>query len=192
MSKWILITPHDPNKHTLKWIEEISKESGIIIEHWGHLRIMDLMLKHPQIGFEYYSEIKFSYLDTIPTDEMIHSYFNQFLDPKSDVASLFFRAQPNVSDCKTVFTTKYNKEISDIYYFTYRDVLETNLEKNNLVDKTYVSFKSYTLTDISNSLDDLPGGMRKLFWEYSALQPGVRLKQMIAELKAEVDRLKKL
>lgn len=174
MSKWILITPNDPDRHSLKWIEELSKESNIEIEHWGHLRIMDLMLKHPQICYQYYPELRSVSIDKPPTDAMVLSYFNQFLDPNSDVASLFFRAQPNVSDCKAVFAKSYYREISDIYYFRYRDSMENNIEKHNVENKTRVAFGSYTLTDIRNGQDELPGGMRRLFQQYDALMPGVR------------------
>lgn len=174
MNKWILITPHDPNKYTLQWMEALSKKSGVEIEHWGHLRIMDLMLKHPQIGYQYYPELRSIQLEQPPTDAMVLSYFNQFLDPQSDVASLFFRAQPNVSDCKVVFTKKYYREISDIYYFTYRESMENNFEASRIENKNRVAFEYYTLSDIRDFRDNLPGGMRMLFQQYDALQPGIR------------------
>lgn len=173
MNKWILIIPHNPDKFTLEFLDGLSKEKNMIIECWGHLRILDLMLKHPQIGSKYYPELRTIQIEEHPTNEMALSYFNQFIDPKMDVRTLFFKAQPNISDCKTVFTEKYYKEISDFYYYSFRETIEDN-QNFNLEEKNRIVIKSYTLSDIRNSSVQLPGGMYDLFQEYDALHPGVR------------------
>lgn len=174
MNKWILIIPYNPSQYTHAWLDGLSKEYEIEIECWGHLRILELMLKYPHIAQNYYPELKSIQLQQSPTNEIALSYFNQFLDTDFDVNSLFFRAQPNISDCKTVFTSKYYKEICDIYYYTYRDSMDGNNEKGKIESATTVKIDSYTLTDIRNASDHLPGGMRQLFQEYDALHPGIK------------------
>lgn len=174
MNKWILIIPHNPDKFTLEFLDGLSEKNNINIECWGHLHILELILKHPQIGHKYYSQLELIYTTQSLTDEQALFYFNQFVNPNSDVDSLFFQAQPNVADCKTIFTSKYYKEICDVYYHVYRDSMENSNESSRITGKNRVSLESYTLTDIRNSSDNLPGGMATLFQQYDALQPGIK------------------
>lgn len=172
MNKWRLITPHTPNKHSMEWIDKLSDKFNITIEHWGHDNIMELMLKYPHIGCQYYSEIVTKSNSPL-TIESAQDYFEQFINPKSDIAILFSNAQPSVADCKIVFNQKFYKEISDRYHSSYRDQIESYFEINYLAYKTKVEVKSYTTEDIRNQRDNLPGGMRQILQKYDALQPNI-------------------
>lgn len=172
MDKWLLIIPHNPDKYTHEWLDGLSQKYEVKIECWGHLRILELMLKYSHISDNYYPELKSIPLQESPTHEIALSYFNQFLGPNAN--SLFFNAQPNISDCKTVFTSKYYREICDVYYSSYRNLMEENNEKEKIESATYIKIYSYTLTDIRNASDNLPGGMHQLFREYDALHPGIK------------------
>ena len=77
---WILITPEDFLKSQISWFEEFKKglefnftlddmvdfkikhgdfpmRDYFTIEHWGHTKIIDLMMRHPHIGQSYYPEL---------------------------------------------------------------------------------------------------------------------------------------
>lgn len=78
MSNWILVTPEDFSKNDMRWFELLKKEyeykvsmieaaerfmnkrqqhfrNDLSISHWGHTKLISLMLKHPEIGRHYYS-----------------------------------------------------------------------------------------------------------------------------------------
>lgn len=78
MSSWVLVTPENLNKFDRQWFQGIVNEYSsnneikisakwsislpgdkkrIDIRHMGHTEIMDLMLKHQQIGEQYYEEL---------------------------------------------------------------------------------------------------------------------------------------
>lgn len=80
LETWILITPDDFMKSDVEWFEELKKKHEFIfslnevgtffqenrsfpkrsrlrLEHWGHTKIIELMLKHPHIGEKYFPEL---------------------------------------------------------------------------------------------------------------------------------------
>lgn len=89
LEEWILVTPEDFLKFDLKWFQKLKNKYEIKlisfeideqllsrnkndkirkrlkIEHWGHTRIIELMLKHQHIGLNYYPEIYNSFNDRL-------------------------------------------------------------------------------------------------------------------------------
>jgi len=72
MEQWILITPEDWQKKDMEWFDTLKQEfeyefsvesNGLIrflkfkIFHWGHNEIIELALKHPHIGRNYFPEL---------------------------------------------------------------------------------------------------------------------------------------
>lgn len=62
-TKWILVTPDDFNRHEQSWFEKLvegiddSEGPPPILEHWGHTRLVGLMLKHTHVGRHYFPEL---------------------------------------------------------------------------------------------------------------------------------------
>lgn len=60
---WILVTPDDFNRHDSAWLDEVAKEVPVHhrerprVEHWGHTKIFDLLMRHPHIGARYYPDV---------------------------------------------------------------------------------------------------------------------------------------
>lgn len=189
MDEWILITPEDGLKSDMKWLDELIVEFDITICHWGHSRIVNLMLKYPSISEKYYPE--FSIKPTVknnsnaPLEEDI-KYFNIFLNPDVDPALIFLKAQPTLADCKAIFSQNYYKEFSDFYYIDYRELADSFIGKMNSLNKDRFDIKSSTYNEILNGKHNLPGGMGWLVNDYSALNPNsvfyvVSFKSMNAE-----------
>ena len=79
LSTWIIVTPDDFMRNDVEWFEKLKEEfefdlpmheafllnrngapfkrTMFKIEHWGHTKIMELILKHPHIGEKYYPEL---------------------------------------------------------------------------------------------------------------------------------------
>ncbi len=169
MERWIVITPDNIEKNGKEWFDQISKSSKIQIDQWGHTHILELMLKHPHIGNHYYPELRNNHLKEEPTDGVSLNYFNQILNSNNDINGLFLKSQPHLHDCKLVFSKNFFWEISELYYFKYRDEISKDFSKFKNENFSYVTVNSYSLTDIN----ELPGGMKILFEQFEALQPGI-------------------
>lgn len=170
MDQWILVIPEDPNKFDLIWLEQISDDLKMPVIVWGHSKIINLMLKHKHIGEQYYSELNYTSVrvSTKPTQEDIN-YFNKFLEPDTDIALLLLKAQPTLSDCKSIFTAKYYKEVSDLYYLQYRNMLDDATDSYSLKTKKVVEVKFSSFEEIINKNHLLPGGMHMMQEKYEAL-----------------------
>ena len=83
LGTWIIITPDDFLKNDVKWFEDLKKKyefdfslndmaryaekhgdfpkrNRLKLEHWGHTKIIELMLRHPHVGEKYYPELFYS------------------------------------------------------------------------------------------------------------------------------------
>lgn len=63
LGTWILVTPEDLTKPDIEWFhslgdsfEWVSNHVPMML-HWGHKRVLDLMLRYPHIGKQYYPEL---------------------------------------------------------------------------------------------------------------------------------------
>lgn len=91
MRRLIFVTPEDIFKKNFEWLDTIRKKykhvvnhNGTIsffnIEHWGHRRILELVLRHPHIGQKYYPELfpydfeKFKLVKVIVNDSDIFDF----------------------------------------------------------------------------------------------------------------------
>lgn len=58
--KWVLITPEDFKRHDHEWLLNLSTSvdggHALPIEHWGHQRIVAMMLENPRLAERYYPE----------------------------------------------------------------------------------------------------------------------------------------
>ncbi|HQU85631.1 MAG TPA: hypothetical protein PKY59_21025, partial [Pyrinomonadaceae bacterium] len=86
--KWVIITPQDLNKFDTEWLDQVVKESKSElvkpenpprIEHWGHTKLINLLLKHKHIGVNYYPELfsrngGFATIDNISIAENLCSW----------------------------------------------------------------------------------------------------------------------
>jgi len=87
LNTWILITPEDFMKNDVEWFEELKekhefyfslndmgiyaqkfgkfpKRNKLKLEHWGHTKITELILRHPHIGEKYYPELFYNQENT--------------------------------------------------------------------------------------------------------------------------------
>lgn len=83
VGKWIIITPEDLNKLDSQWLSQVVEDSRIKlerpddapqIEHWGHTKLLTLLLKYKDIGIRYYPELfgfngGFATIDNISVDQ---------------------------------------------------------------------------------------------------------------------------
>lgn len=176
MEEWILVTPDNFNRYGMEWLEEISIKHSITIKHWGHSEIISFMLKFPNIGNKYYSQQVFknhlNTLDRKASKEDISLYFNQFSDPNILRKNLFFQAQPNVSDCKKIFSLDIYKEVSDNINILYRDVFDSDRSINEHSSgngELYVVQSS--VEEIKNGKNNMPGGIEMIIDEFNCFLP---------------------
>lgn len=87
-SKWIIVTPENLNKVDYKWLDELTKNSKkeLVkpnnppqIEHWGHTKLITLLLEYKHIGINYYPELfkqngGFATIDNISIDQTLCSW----------------------------------------------------------------------------------------------------------------------
>lgn len=175
MDQWVLIIPEEPNKFDLNWIEEISAQLKMPAIVWGHSKIINLMLKYKHIGEKYYPELNYGTVraSSEPTQEDIN-YFNKFLEPDADISVLMLKAQPTLSDCKAVFNAKYYKEVSDMYYLQYRNMLDVATDPYFIKMKKVFEVNSNTYEDIINKQHQLPGGMHMMEEKYKVLNANTK------------------
>ncbi len=175
MDQWILIIPEDPNRFDIMWAEEISKELDKPVIIWGHSKIISLMLSHRHIGEQYYPDLNYKpiRISNEPTQEDIN-YFNEFLKPDADIALLMLKAQPTLSDCKAVFTAEYYKEVSDMYYLQYRNMLDDATDPYSLKTKKAFGIRSSTSEEIMEERHVLPGGMHMMQEKHKVLNSNMR------------------
>lgn len=94
-----------------------------------------------------------------PTD---NSYFDKFLIKDIDYRGLLLKAQPTLSDCKSVFNDDFYKDIYDYYNYEFKSLLEINNSVSDLYDYNSYDLISATYDDLSNNNHNLPGGMTEV------------------------------
>lgn len=172
MDIFILITPEDLERRSMEWFEGKLKDELCEVHHWGHTYIVDLALKHMHIGERYFPELKLNIPLELPEPEA-EKFFLRMTESKEAAMSIMLSAQPNLSDCKAVFSSPYSLLMHDIYHALYRMAFLSD-EPYKIVEKNRVQINSNTITDIRNSKDSLPGGMRHISAEYNAFNAGTR------------------
>jgi hypothetical protein len=180
MDRWILVIPEDANKFDLTWLEKISDELQIQTEIWGHSRIINLMLKHKHIGEKYYPELNYNSIKVgnEPTLEDMN-FFNKFLEIDADIAILMLKAQPTVADCKAIFSDKYYREVSDMYYLQYRNLFDDAADPYLIKSKKVIEINSSTFENIINKQHNLPGGMHMMQEKYKALNSNTKFYRVV-------------
>jgi hypothetical protein len=175
MDEWILVTPEDINKFDLTWLETISNEFKIPIVHWGHSKIINLMLKHKHIGEQYYSDLNYaiSKPSTEPSSEDI-KYFDKFMNPDIDITLLLLKAQPTLADCKMIFAPVFYKEAADVYYLQYRTLLDNSDGIHPIKSKQFAEVRANTYAEIISKSHFFPGGMHMMQEKYSALNSNTK------------------
>jgi hypothetical protein len=113
-----------------------------------------------------------NYSDKAPDQDDFDKYFLKFLNNDIDPDILLIKAQPNLADCKEIFSEEYYKDIYSIYSIHYYSILENKTDlSDKLRDKEIYRVKSSTYSDIKSGKHELPGGITKAF-ELTALRPG--------------------
>lgn len=86
--KWVIITPEDLNKLDFEWLNQVVEDSkekltkpenAPQIEHWGHTKLITLLLQYKHIGIKYYPELfkpnsGFATIDKISIDQNLCSW----------------------------------------------------------------------------------------------------------------------
>jgi len=63
--KWILVTPEDIQKGDADWLFQLGESAvksglmpkGLVVEHWGHTRLIELCLKHMHLGRQIFPDL---------------------------------------------------------------------------------------------------------------------------------------
>lgn len=125
LNEWWIIIPEELDRHDQTWFDELRKTVGIEINWRGHFQIIELMLRFPHIGKNYYPEINYPLnVKNLyePKEFEIDSFFNKFLESNSDVTKLLLNSQPTIADCRTLFSNLYSKELYSFYSFSYQEM----------------------------------------------------------------------
>jgi hypothetical protein len=173
MTQWILVIPEDLDSRMMTWFQTKLGDESVKCLCWGHKFILDLMLKHVHIGERYYPELSTFKLPSEPSIEDCKTFFIQFTQSLEKAQNLLLNAQPSFADCKQIFSSEYAGYVSDMYHSMYQGFLE-NDRSYELLEKNRVKIDSSTISDIQNSKDQLPGGMRQIFNQNNALKAGAR------------------
>ncbi len=119
-----------------------------------------------------YPVIQKSKAKNAPTQQDFNNYFGRFLEEDVDLNNLLLKAQPNLSDCKTVFKNNIYKDIYQLYSIIYKGLIGSNTDQSNIETKETFIVKSSTYGDLEKRQHELPGGMDKVF-DLRVLKPGM-------------------
>lgn len=179
MDEWVLVTPDDFKLDAMNWLSELESEFSMKVNHWGQIRINNLMLFHKELCQRFYPEFLpyiHEFKDHDPTDKQINEYFNQFNEPEADWNSLFYRAQPTYVDIKKIFEPKHYKEITEVISFVYRDLFESDrlINETSIKEQTFTYYSS-NLIQVKNGPSELPGGIKNIVDQFDCFLPNVKI-----------------
>ena len=104
----------------------------------------------------------------IPTQKEIESYFSRFLEPDIDVVGLMLKAQPNIADCKAIFTEEYFREVYSFNSMIYRSMLEGEGNLDQISTKDVFDIRSTKKDELEK---EVTSERKRIFVE--SLRPNV-------------------
>lgn len=104
----------------------------------------------------------------IPTQKEIESYFSRFLEPDIDIMGLMIKAQPNIADCKAIFSEKYFREVYSFHSMIYRSMLEGKENWDQISTKDVFDIRSFTKDDLKK---EATNERKRIFLE--SLRPNI-------------------
>lgn len=99
-------------------------------------------------------------------------YFQKFLNNDIDRTSLLGQAQPNLADCREVFSEDFYRDVFNIYSIHYFSILEDSKKLSDIFrDKTNYKKQSSSYSDVQSGKHNLPGGVNRIM-ELKGFRPG--------------------
>lgn len=192
-----IVTPEDFMKEDVKWFEDVVKKyqrktdlGGYYslqtdIEHWGHKHIIELILRYPHVGKQYFPEL-FPY-DTEKFKMINISWDKNFIFDFHFINNSFQTFLLYDIDFIIENVWSSMNGIPDKYLLkslgTLEFVVDFNKKENNLRFPDPLIFKSKTpqrfKIQVKNMIDDCPGSSIKFKFSFNFKEMSIRTQSFI-------------